>query len=89
MAAITDDIPTLPRIQETFQKGRKDCKYTVEERKVIGKYKNEYKKATNRAERAMLMKNKILVDIFNYWYSQGLELDEGESEKRIKVFVLP
>lgn len=52
---------------------------------VISKYKSEYKEQTTRSLRAHVMRNKILVDIFNYWDQKGVLLSEEAVLQRAKV----
>jgi len=70
----------------TTRKPRRGALYSREEIEVISKYKPEYKEQTTRALRAHVLRNKILVDIFNYWDVQGtLPLDEAVCVDRVKV----
>ena len=70
----------------TTKKPRRGALYSREEIDVISKYKEEYKDQTTRALRAHVMRNKILVDIFNYWDVQGtLPSDEAVCGERVKV----
>jgi hypothetical protein len=65
---------------------RRGTLYSREEIAVISKYKAEYKDQTTRALRANVLRNKILVDLFNYWLVQNkLPSDEEESMQRVKV----
>lgn len=53
---------------------------------VIAKYKAEYKEQTTRALRAHVLRNKILVDMFNYWDTQGtVPAGEEACIARVKV----
>ena len=53
---------------------------------IISKHKAEYKDQTTRALRANVLRNKILVDMFNYWDAQGsLPSDEAVCVQRVKV----
>lgn len=74
----------LQAIQKT-RKIRKECEYTPEERAVLGKYKEEYKSKTTTEEREMLLRTRILVDIFNHWHTQNVDLSPEEGHTRIKV----
>ena len=70
----------------TTKQPRRGTLYTKGELLVISNYKAEYKEQTTRALRANVMRNKILVDLFNYWDIQNmLPSDEVESMKRVKV----
>jgi hypothetical protein len=65
---------------------RKGTLYTKPELLVISKYKTEYKEQMTRALRTNVLRNKILVDLFNYWLEQKTLPSEGEkSMKRVKV----
>jgi hypothetical protein len=65
---------------------RKGTLYTKPELLVISKYKTEYKEQTTRALRTNVLRNKILVDLFNYWLEQKTLPSEGEkSMQRVKV----
>lgn len=92
MALLLPTIPTQNNvsqiIEENSRKTRKGCRYTEEERRVIGKYKKEYRKLTTREARAHLFQTKILVDIFNFWDSPQLEVGGEAGKSRIKVFIL-
>jgi hypothetical protein len=70
----------------TTKQPRKGSRYSREEIVVISKYKAEYKDQTTRALRANVLRNKILVDLFNYWDVKGtLPLDELKGIKLVKV----
>lgn len=70
----------------TTKQPRKDAHYSREEMTIIGKYKNEYKDQTTKTLRAHVLRNKILVDIFNYWDGQGtLPEDNSICIERVKV----
>ncbi len=65
---------------------RRGAVYNWDEIAVISKYKAEYKEQTTKALRAHVLRNKILVDIFNYWDEQGiLPTDEKECVEKVKV----
>jgi hypothetical protein len=65
---------------------RRGTLYSKPELLVISKYKTEYKEQTTRALRANVLRNKILVDLFNYWLEQKtLPSDGEESMKQVKV----
>lgn len=70
----------------TTKRPRRGALYTREEIAVLSKYKAEYKDQTTRALRAHVLRNKILVDIFNYWDVQGtIPSDEAACVDRVKV----
>ena len=65
---------------------RQSVLYSREELVVLSKYKAEYKEQTTKALRAHVLRNKILVDIFNYWDAEGtLPSDEESCIQRVKV----
>jgi hypothetical protein len=65
---------------------RRGAFYSREEIVVLSKHKAEYKDQTTRALRAHVLRNKILVDIFNYWDAQRtLPSDEAVCVQRVKV----
>ena len=66
----------------------KGCQYNVEELKVLGKYKDEYKSKTTHQEREGLLRSKIFVDIFNHWDSQNIPLSGPEINQRAKVYYI-
>ena len=61
---------------------RKGTLYTKPELLVISKYKTEYKEQTTRALRTNVLRNKILVDLFNYWLEQKTLPSEGEKSMK-------
>jgi len=76
-------------VQALQKKGRKiskECQYNSEEWTILGKYKEEYRKKTTHEDRDILMRNHILVDIFNYWYQRktvrNLQNEKFWSEQR-------
>jgi len=70
----------------TTKQPRRGALYTREEIKVISKHKTEYKEQTMRALRAHVFRNKILVDIFNFWDAKGtMPSDEASCSDRVKV----
>ena len=76
---MADHIPTT-------KKPRRGALYSREEIKVISKYKVEYKDQTTKTLRAHVLRNKILVDLFNYWDDQGtLPSDEAGCMAWVKV----
>lgn len=73
-------------IPERTHKPRKGCQYNEEERAVLSKHKAEYKSKTTPAEREEVVRNKILVDIFNYWYDkEKIMPSEVLFQQRIQV----
>ena len=76
----------MSRLILPTRKPRKDALYSREEMQVISKYKEEYKEQTTQALRAHVLKNKILVDIFNYWDDIGnIPTNEEDISDRVKV----
>ena len=69
----------------TGKQPRKGTLYSREEIAIISKYKTEYKDQTTRPLRVHVLRNKILVDIFNYWDQQGVLLSEEIVLQRAKV----
>jgi hypothetical protein len=68
---------------------RKHSRYSDDEIKVLQKYKDRYKKASTTEERNDLLRNYILVDIFNFWYDKGsvtTDISEEDFAARIKVY---
>jgi hypothetical protein len=65
---------------------RQGTVYSREELVVLSKYKAEYKEQTTKPLRAHVLRNKILVDIFNYWDVEGtLPIDEESCIQQVKV----
>lgn len=66
---------------------RKDSRYSIAERAIIGVYKTEYREQTTKEFRGQVMTEKILPAIFNYWTEQrgGQIIPEEESKKLITV----
>jgi hypothetical protein len=83
----SENIPSpLAAIPCQTSKPRRGSRYSEEERALLSKYKDEYKSKTTAQDREQLMKQKVLVDIFNYWFSkEGTIPSEEESKKRVKV----
>lgn len=78
---------TLAALEGESGKSRKGCRYSDAERAVLSKYKEEYKSKTTPEAREQVLKQKVFVDIFNYWYSkEGAMPSEEESKKRVAVF---
>jgi hypothetical protein len=64
---------------------RKGCTYSKEELAVLLPYKEQYRSKTSHDDRDKLLRSSILVDIFNHWLSNGVDLTEVEVRKREKV----
>ena len=66
-------------LRDAFLKGvnqndrgpQKKGRYSTEEKEVLNKYKHDYRKTTTTEERYDLLRDRILVDIFNFWYAKG------------------
>lgn len=68
------------------RKPRKDALYTIQELQILSKYKTEYRQQTTRESRAQIIREKILVDLFNFWIEHGKGPVNGEeSISRAKV----
>lgn len=65
---------------------KKSFLLTPEERKVINRYKPQYKTLTDRTERHTLITTKILVDVFNYHSQQGRTFTDSDTEDLVKVY---
>jgi hypothetical protein len=50
----------------------------------MGRYKDEYMSTTGK-EREHVLRGHIILDIFNYWDTKGIILDEDQMEEKIKV----
>jgi len=78
----------LEAVTNKNRKARKKSLYTTEEITVIGKYKKEFREKTTTDDRNEILRNHILVDIFNYWFSKGIvtaEIAADVLSDRIKV----
>jgi hypothetical protein len=86
---MASDVPSTLAVLGQTTKSRKGCRYTDEERAILSKYKDEYKSKTTAQERQQLLKQKLFVDIFNFWFSkEGAKPSEDETKKRVKVLFL-
>jgi hypothetical protein len=91
---IDSELPRLPEIaipiRDVYGKAvekkprapRKKSRYSQEEKLVLEKYKHAYRKTTNADERYDLLRNRLLVDIFNYWFEKG-EVTPAIGEKAL------
>ena len=62
--------------------------YSIEERKILDVFKEEYQLQTTRHLRAQVFRSKILVGIYNYWKDNNmLPHNDEESLDRILVFI--
>ena len=78
----------LAAVEPPARGPRAKSRYSKDEKRVLQQYKDRYKKATTTDERNDLLRNYILVDIFNFWYDQGsvtTDISEGDFAARIKV----
>src|SRR5277367_4795639 len=87
LAMSTEIPPALQAVQTTARKPRKGCEYTVEERLILGQYKEIYHAKTTAGDRRSVIQTQILVAIFNYWDSKGIVPDTQETQDRIKVHI--
>lgn len=79
-------VAIMAHLIPTTKQPRRGTLYSKGELLVITKYKAEYKEQTTRALRANVLRNKILVDLFNYWDVQNtLPSNEVESLEWVKV----
>jgi hypothetical protein len=79
-------LAVMAHLIPTTKQPRRGTLYAKGELQVITKYKAEYKEQPTRVLRANVLRNKILVDLFNYWDVQNtLPLDGVESMERVKV----
>jgi hypothetical protein len=68
------------------RKPRSNCIYSVQERQVIGQFKEEYRSQPDSERRAMIFREKVLPAIYNYWTDEGkTAISLGEKERRGKV----
>jgi hypothetical protein len=81
-------IPRIEAALKTTRQPRKGCPYSPEELAILKKHKAEYRTKTTHTERVQMLKNKLFVDIFNFWDAKGIPLDEAEMRKRMKVFII-
>ena len=76
----------MAHLISTTKPARRGARYSREEIEVISKHKSEYKDQTTRPLRADVLRNKILVDMFNYWDDKGtLPSDEVRCMELVKV----
>ena len=85
-------VPLQATFHDVIDKGgrgsRRKCQYTEDEKKILENYKEEYRKTTTTAERHNLLRNHILVNIFNFWYEKGIvtpSIEEEALSERITV----
>ena len=75
-----------PPVKKT-RKLRKDCRYNAEELISILPYQAEFISSSTH-ERSVLLKQKILPAMFNYWLENGKEYNANESKVLMKVVQL-
>src|SRR5277367_4715390 len=85
LAMSTQIPPSLQAVQKSARKPWKGCEYTVEERLILGQYKEIYRAKTTAGECRSVIQTQILVAIFNYWDSKGIVPDTEDTQDRIKV----
>jgi len=57
--------------------------YTAAERAILDPYKEEYQRASTVSERKLVAQD-VLVEIFNYWSDQGVDLYDKEERTRVR-----
>jgi hypothetical protein len=81
--SISIPVPIITR------KPRTGGAYTEIEKKIIGKFKDEYRQQLTRELRGIVMREKILPAIFNYWQGErNGRMSETESIKLQKVNIV-
>jgi hypothetical protein len=78
----------LEAVQNRGRKPRKKSLLTTEEKGVIDKYRDVYRNMTKTEDRCNILRNNILVDIFNFWFQGGVistEISPEDLSERIKV----
>lgn len=86
--AIPPPTNLLEVVTNKTRKPRKNSFLTTEEKAIIDKYKDQYRNMTKTEDRCNLLRNHILVDIFNFWYEKGVisaDISAEELSERIKV----
>ena len=83
-------LPTtfLEAVTNKTRKPRKNSFLTTEEKSIIDKYKDQYRNMTKTDDRCNLLRNHILVNIFNVWYEKGVistDICTEELSEHIKV----
>lgn len=64
------------------------CHFSKEEKQVLEKYKDLYKKSTTTEQRLDVLRNYLLVDIFNFWHAKGevtSDISEAGVAERVKA----
>jgi hypothetical protein len=75
-------------IERKGRKVRKESAYSVGERAVLAKYKDDYVQLLRTEDRASYIRQHILPDIFNHWYKLGeigTIVSADDASERIKV----
>jgi len=76
----------MSNIPPPHRRARKDGAYTADEKNVIVRYKEEYRKLTTRDLRVKFLREYILCDMFNYWEGVGKRpKDDTERKQWMKV----
>lgn len=91
-------LPTLTQANDTFRfdnfmppgqrtrRTRAVSLYPTEERQILNVHREDFRKETSADGRKSLFRNKVLVDIFNYWKAKGkAPQNEEASAAAIKV----
>src|SRR5882762_3016946 len=79
----------LEAVKDKPRAPRKKSRYDTDVRSVLDKYRHRYRKLTTTQERRDLLRNYILVDMFNFWYERGEvtpDIAEDDLCERIKVW---
>lgn len=83
-------LPTayLEAITNKSRKPRGKSLLTTADKNIINKYKEDYRSKSTTEERSALLRDHILVDIFNFWYNNGVipaDLTAEQLSERIQV----
>jgi hypothetical protein len=82
---------TLPRLQALLEKTRKPrtgCQYSPKELAILNKYKAAYLNKTTHSERDIMLRTEMFVDIFNYWETKGIYIEDTEVLGHMKVSII-
>lgn len=66
------------------RKQRKECEYTKQERAIMERYKEDFKRTTGQ-ERDGILRGKLLVDLFNFWHKRGMYVAAEDMENQVTV----
>jgi len=80
------DLPVPTFAVEKQRRTQRDCKYNAAERRVLEPFKIEFRTQTTVHGRLQVLRAKILLAMFNYWWSIGQKVrTEDESRQWTKV----